>query len=288
MLDISLTSIDETGQWGHFRVITNLDDKLAGKFRIEPTNPLLEVSNIKTQFPFYVDGVVMIAQGLKHGQYGVVAYLGKREIFKQDPLVDVVKPTVGKTGSIEKVEAVEKAHRPGDNLELMVKGSAFLPNVVTTLVARVQPMDMGTSTFTFVSAGRLDALLRIPSNAPVGVYGVDILSKGKVLQQQMNVFGIVPPNWLATVKLSSPLSPGNNGQLMLIGRDLTPDFTKTLQLSTDTEGLQVSNLRWQSATTLLADISVAAAIAPGDYIIHVDSGGKPLKLPRGSIIKITP
>src|ERR1041385_2872613 len=71
VLDILLTSIDETGQWGHFRVITNLDDKLFPKFRLEPTNPMLEVSNIKTQFPFYVDGVVMIGQGLKHGQYGL-------------------------------------------------------------------------------------------------------------------------------------------------------------------------------------------------------------------------
>src|SRR5262249_49323628 len=103
VLDIQLTSIDETGQWGRFQVITNLDEKRFSKFRLEPTNPLLEVSNIKTDFPFYVNGVVMIGQGLKHGQYGLVAYTGKHEIFRQDPLVDVVKPTVGKTGSIEKV-----------------------------------------------------------------------------------------------------------------------------------------------------------------------------------------
>src|SRR5438445_358513 len=69
VLDIALTSIDETGQWGRFRVITNLDERLAQKFRLEPTNPLLEVSNIKTQLPFYVDGVVMIGQRLEHGQY---------------------------------------------------------------------------------------------------------------------------------------------------------------------------------------------------------------------------
>ena len=125
VLDIELTSIDETGQWGRFRVITNLDERLYQKFRLEPTNPLLEVSNIKARLPFYVDGVVMIGQGLKHGHYGLLASMGKREIFRQDPLVDVVKPTVGKTGSIEKVEAVEKAHRPGDNLQLMIEGKPY-------------------------------------------------------------------------------------------------------------------------------------------------------------------
>src|SRR5207245_642848 len=157
--------IDETGQWGRFRVITNLDERLAQKFRLEPTNPLLEVSNIKTQLPFYVDGVVMIGQGLMHGLYGLLAYMGKRELFPQDPLVDVVKPTVSKTGSIKKVEAVEKAHRPGDTLELMIKGSAFLPSEISSLSVRVTPLDMGPANLTYVSAGRLDATLRIPPNA---------------------------------------------------------------------------------------------------------------------------
>src|SRR5882672_842627 len=92
VLDMMLTSIDDTGQWGHFRVITNLNERLYEKFRLVPTNPLLEVSNLKTQYPFYVNGVVMIGQGLKHGHYGLIAYMGKREIFRQDPLVDVVKP----------------------------------------------------------------------------------------------------------------------------------------------------------------------------------------------------
>src|ERR1019366_9325578 len=35
VLDMMLTSIDETGQWGHFRVITNLDARLYSKFRLE-------------------------------------------------------------------------------------------------------------------------------------------------------------------------------------------------------------------------------------------------------------
>jgi hypothetical protein len=288
VLDIELTSIDETGQWGRFRVITNLDDRHYQQFHLEPTNELLEVSNLKAQLPFYVDGVVMIGQGLKHGHYGLVATLGKREVFRQDPLVDVVKPTVGKTGSIEKVEAVEKAHRPGDNLELMIKGSAFLPTEISLLSVHVTPTDMGPANLTYVSPGRVDATLRIPPNAAVGVYGVNVLSNGKVLQEQLNVFGIVPPNWLASVKLVTPLSPGKNGQLQILGRDITPEFMKTLTLETDTEGIKVSNLRWQDPMTLVADIAIAADVAPGDYLIHVSEAGKPLKFPRGNIIKVMP
>jgi len=288
VLDILLTSIDETGQWGRFRVITNLDEGLFSKFRVEPTNPRLEVSNVKVQYPFYVDGVVMISEGLKHGQYGVVTSLGKRELFRQDPLVDVVKPTVGKTGTIEKVRAVEMAHRPGDRLELTITGSAFLPNVVSNLSAEVNEFSMGSSTFTYVSAGRLDASLIIPPNAPVGAYGVSILYRGKVQVKQPNVFAVIPPNWLASVKLATPLAPGKNGQVLLTGRDIAPDFAKALLFETDTEGLKISNLRWQDTSTVIADIAVAATLEPGDYIIHVSTGGKPLKLPRGNIIKITP
>jgi hypothetical protein len=288
VLDVLLTSIDETGQWGRFRVITNLDEKLFGNVHLDPTNPMLEVSNIKPTYPFYIDGVVMIGQGLKHGQYGLVVSMGKHELFRQDPLVDVVKPTVGKTGSIEKVEAVEKAHRPGDQLQFTIKGSAFLPNALPALSLKVDEFDMGGATFTYVSPGQIDATVQIPFNAPVGVYGVSIFSKGKLLQEQMNVFGIVPANWLSTVQLTSALAPGKNGQLQIVGRDITPDFAKTLELQTDTEDLKITNLRWQSPTTLVADISVGKNLAPGDYIIHVSAGSKPLKIPRGNIIKITP
>lgn len=286
VLDILLTSIDETGQWGRFRVITNLDDGLFSKFRVEPTNPRLEVSNVKAQYPFYVDGVVMISEGLKHGQYGVVTYLGKRELLRQDPLVDVVKPTVGKTGSIEKVRAVEMAHRPGDLLTLTVTGSAFVPNVASILSAEVNEFAMGPSTFTYVSAGRLEGSLQIPANAPVGIYGISILSRGKVVEKQPNVFAIVPPNWLASVKLAAPLAPGTSGQILITGRDISQDFAKTLQATTDTDGLQISDLHWQNATTIIAGIAVDAKVDPGEYIVHVSVDGKDLKLPRGNIIKI--
>jgi hypothetical protein len=238
------------------------------------------------QYPFYVDGVVMISEGLKHGQYGVAAYLGNRELFRQDPLVEVVKPTVGKTGSIEKIHATEMAHRPGDMLTLTVTGSAFLPNVTSILSAEVNEFAMGSSTFTYVSEGHLDAMLRIPPNAPVGIYGVTILSHGKVVEKEPNIFAIVPANWIASVKLAMPLSPGKNGRILIAGRDISQDFAKSLQATTDTDGLQITNLHWQDPSTISADISVDAKVDPGEYIIHISANGKTLKLPRGNIIKI--
>jgi hypothetical protein len=90
------------------------------------------------------------------------------------------------------------------------------------------------------------------------------------------------------VKLAAPLSPGKNGQLFVEGRDITRDFVKNLELTTDSDQLKISGLRWLSASELEADVSIDKELAPGDYIIHIASEGKPLKLPRGDIIKISP
>jgi len=169
-----------------------------------------------------------------------------------------------------------------------VTGSAFQPNAVVGLTAEVMGFAMGPSTFTYVSAGRLDATLQIPASTPVGIYGVSILSKGKVLEKQPTAFAVVPPNWLASVTLAAPLGPGKNGQILITGRDISQDFGKTLEAATDAEGLKISNLHWQDASTMTASIAAAQTLEPGDYIIHVSAGGKALKLPRGNIIKITP
>lgn len=288
VLDIELTEVSETGQWGRFRVITHLNDALYKRFKLESTSSNLEISNVKPVYPFYVDGAVTIGQGLRQGHYGMVAALGKREIFRKDPLVEVVKPTVGKTGSIDKVEAVEKARRPGDPLELTITGSAFLPTGIGGLSVTVVPMDLGPSTFTYISAGRLQVALRIPGNAPVGVYGVSILNQGKTLISERNAFGVVPPNWLSSVKSVGGMIPGQTGQLTIQGRDISYDYVGRIQVTTDTDGLKISNVRWQNASALSADVAIAADVAPGDYLIHVLEGGKELKLPRGNIIQVRP
>lgn len=288
VLDIELTDVNETGQWGRFRVTTNLNEALYKRFRIEPTHPGLEISNVKPVYPFYVDGAVMIGQRLKQGQYGMLVTLGKREIYRKDPLVDVVKPTVGRTGSIERVEATEKARRPGDPVELHISGSGFLPTALGGLAIQVSPLDMGAATFTYVSAGRIQAMVRIPYNAPVGVYGVKVLNQTKTLAEENSAFGVVPPNWLAAVKANGALIPGQNGQITVQGRDISYDFVGKVRLTTDTEGLKISNLRWVSQAAMQADLMLAPDLAPGDYLVHVWVDSKEVKLPRGAILKISP
>ncbi len=288
VLDIELVSINESGQWGKFRVTTNLNEALYKKFRLVPTDSSLEISNVKPAYPFFVNGVMMIGQGLKHGQYGVIAYLGDREIYKESPLVDVVKPNVGKTGTIDKVSAADKAHRPGDMVDLIITGSAFPADIASSLSLKVSPLAMPEATITYVSAGLLQASIKVPPQTQVGIYDVTVLGNNKVLHEQKGVFGIVPPNWLGSLKTVGALTPGKNGQISITGRDITHAFVSQLRLRADADGLQLGALRWHSPTALVADVTVDASTAPGDYIIHVYDKNKELKIPRGNIIKITP
>ena len=288
VLDINLTSIDESGQWGKFRVITNLDNALYDRIKVEPTSAHLETSNIKPLLPFYVDGTIEIAPGLSSGSYGLRVLMGTHEIFRKQPLVDVVRPNVGKSGSIENVEAKELAHRPGDTVDFDIEGSGFLPTQTASLSAKIDNVDAPPAVFTYVSPGKYTMSLIAPTTITKGVYGITIKHKNAVVFHKKSGFAIVPPNWVSQVRLTQPLSPGKSGQIQVVGRDLSADFMSTLHLEVDESRLKLTPLRLQDNRTLVADLDVAADVAPGDYIIHVYAGDKELRLPRGNIIKITP
>lgn len=288
VLDILLTGIDETGQSGHFQVITNLDDNLLKLFHLDPTTPKLEVSRTTSELPFYVRGDIDIAPGLRSGSYGLTARIGPHELFRKDPLVDVVKPDVGRTGSVSKFKAVTLAHRPGDQLVINLEGSGFVPSDANFLTATIDKFDMGQGSITYVSAGKMEVRFTIPYNVPVGAYGVILRHKINVIHQQNNVFGIVPPNWLSGVKLPQPLARGRRGIVQIQGRDISPSFVQNLHIETDDPGLQVSGLRIQDSNTIVADVQVSTSVAPGDYLLHVSSSGRNLRLPSGSIIQINP
>jgi hypothetical protein len=287
ILDIQLTSIDETGQSGRFRMITNFDRDLYKRLRIEPTDNRLEVGELLPQLPFYVDGTMAIAPGLHSGEYGLTASLGSHELFKKNPLVDVVRPNIGRTGSIENVKAVQPIRRPGDTVEFTLTGSGFTPTDATTLSARVDGLATEPAKLTFVSAGRLQILLMLPTAAPVGMYGVTILQNNKSVHQRKTAFAIVPPNWLGSVLLPRPLGPGQSGTVQITGRDLAPDFVQGLRVQTDDPGLQLSNLHLQDPSTIAMDVRISTDVASGDYLVHVFSHEKALQLPGGQIIKIT-
>lgn len=286
VLDIHLTSIDDTGQWGKFRIITNLDNTLYPRLSVQPTTTHLDVSDLKPQLPFYVDGTIEIAPGLASGSYGLRVLLGNHEIFQKKPLVDVVRPNIGKSGSIENVQAVELAHRPGDTVEFVVEGSGFQANQVANLTAKIDTVPTSPATFTFASAGKYTMALTLPSTIAKGVYSVTIESQGKPVFQKKAAFAVVPPDWLSQVQLTRPLLPGQTGEVQLIGRDLSPAFLSQLRVDVDDPGLKVSPLRLSNDRTIAADLQVSTGVAPGDYIIHVYKDDKELRLPRGNIIKI--
>jgi len=288
VLDIQLTGIDETGQSGHFQVITNLDDTLYKLFHLEPTTPKLEIARTTSELPFYVRGDITIAPGLRSGSYGLTARIGAHELFRKDPLVDVVKPDVGRTGSVSRFKAATLAHRPGDQLILSLEGSGFVPSDANFLTATIDKFDMGQGSFSYVSAGKLQVTFIIPFNAPVGAYGIVLRHKTNVIHEQSNVFGIVPPNWLSGVKLPQPLAPGQKGIVQVLGRDITPGFVQSLHIETDDAGLAVSGIRLQDNSTIVADVKVSTSVAPGDYLLHISNGTRNLRLPSGSIIKINP
>lgn len=288
VLDIRLTRIDETGQSGRFRMLANLEPSLFKRIRISPTTERLEVSALAPALPFYVEGDLRISPGVRSGQYGLIVSLGSRELFRKDPLVDVVRPNVGRGGSIEDVIASRTAHRPGDGVELVIEGSGFNPSDAGFLRARVNELDMGGSTITYVSAGRLKISFVIPLHAPVGAYGITLEHDSKALYQKKAAFGIVPANWLSEARLARPLSPGTSGLVQIIGRDFSPDFVQSLQVRSDEPGLQITRLRLQDPSTLVADVHVGSGVAPGDYWLHVARQGRPIRLPGGSIVKIVP
>jgi len=287
VLDIKLVSIDESGQWGQFSVITNLDRSLFSRFQVLPTTNRLEVSNVKPRLPFYVDGTLEITPGLASGSYGLKTLLNNRQIFVKEPVVDVVKPSVGKTGSIESAEAKEPASRPGDNILFAIKGSGFTSSQQPHLSAQVPGLPAaGPATFTYISQGKYDLALPIPTSTPVGLYGLTIQHKGKTVYERKRAFVVVPSNWLSHVQLVSPIRPGQTGMVQIVGRDLTPEFMQSLTLRVDEPGLTLSPLQMQDNRILTAALTVASGVAPGDYIIHVVGPTKELKLPRGNIIKI--
>lgn len=286
VLDILLTSIDESGQWGKFKVITNLDSAAYSRIKIEPTSDKLDVSNLKPQLPFYIEGAIEIAPGASSGSYGMRVLAGGRPIFRKQPLVEVVKPDVGKTGSVEGVEAVEPARRPGDVVEFTVKGSGFTTAQKSHLTAEVPGVPTSPAEFTYVSAGKYTFRLTLPPALATGPYGIVVKHKDRVVFERKAAFAVVPPNWIGAVRLVSPVSPGGSGQIQLQGRDLAPDFVRQLRLDVDEKKLTLGPLRQTDDRTLVADLQADAGIAPGDYIIHVYAGDKLLKIPRGNIIEI--
>ena len=287
VLIIIFISLSEDGRSGRFRVITNLTDTMAKEFHVTASHPALEISDVEFHLPFAVEGTLRIGQSVPQGEYGMTASIGQREVWRRDHMIRIVRPNVGLTGFVQGVSAEETYHRPGDVLQLYLHGSGLSPAYTTALSGKVNEFDMGQASFTFISASQMRFSFNVPRNAPQRSYGVTIFGqKNQQLYEKDDVFTLVPPNWIAGVQIAPPIKPGQQGLLRILGRDLSADFVRGLQLDVDEPGIQLKNLRRQDNSLLAADIAVSSTVAPGDYWIHLSTQGKEIQPPYGSIIRV--
>jgi len=287
VLYIKIADAGEDIHTARFRIATNLDQSMAKQFWVEPTVPGLKVTSLQPILPFAMEGFLRIDNPSKGGEVGLVVSLYSREIFRRDNLARLVLPDLGRNGLTKGIACPDSFHRPGDLVQLTLKGSGFSPEDAGALKARVQGFDMGPASFSYVSPTEIRFTFSIPPAAPEGYYGVAVMgANGQVLKRAKDAFMIIPPLWLSSVQVSPAPTPGRKSTLRIIGRDLTPEFAKNLQVTTDEPGIRISGLVLTDASTLAAEIALSTAVAPGDYWLHLEAEGKPVKPQSGSFIKV--
>jgi len=286
VLDVLFTSLDEDGRGGRFRIFTNFDSKMAKQFRVRASAPGLEISALQPHPPFVMEGTLRLSEGVDHGDYDLVVTFGAREVFRKVQMLHIVGPNLGHTGLIQSLAVAERYHRPGDNVELFLQGSGFTSQDLEVLRARVDEIDMGAASFTFISPSRLGVYFKIPEGVAEGSYGVIIEQNHQLLFRQKAAFTVVPANWIAQVELA-PVRPGEKGLLRLTGRDFSSDGVRRLRVQAEDPGIHISNLHRQDASTLAADVNVEPSVAPGDYLLGLTFEGVSIKLPGGNLITIS-
>ena len=286
-LTIIFISMEDNGRAGRFRVLTNLDDALFKQFHIVPSTGGLDISDITPRLPYAVEGTLRIGQRVPPGDYGLLIQVGDKTVLRRDGMIRIVRPNVGATGFIQAVIPSDTFHRPGDDIQLYVQGSGFIPANTQDLRAHIPEFDMGTGTFTYVNGGQMRLALMSPRNTPVGAYSVTIQSvQGQSLYEKKAVFQMVPENWIAGVQVAPPVKAGGQSTLHVLGRDLSPEFVQALKIDLDEAGIHLSPLTRVDDRTATATIRVDANVAPGDYWLHLSANGKKIAPPFGSIIKV--
>jgi len=279
--------MEENGRGGNFRVITNLDEALAKTFRVDPSTPGIQVSNLTFALPFKVDGHLQIGQGVPPGDHGLSVSIDGKEQYKRIGMIRIVRPNIGQTGFIQGLMSQEKYHRPGDEVQIYVQATGLSAQDVSSLDAKVDEFDLGKATFTYLSPIQLRLTFQSPANTPPGSYGVHVMNNnGQVLFQKKDLFEMVPANWIAGVQVTPPVKAGGTSILKVLGRDFSNDFIASFRIDVDEPGITIGPLQRQDATTLAATIHVSPGVAPGDYWLHLSAGGQKISPPYGSIIKV--
>jgi hypothetical protein len=202
-------------------------------------------------------------------------------------MIRIVRPNIGQSGFIQGLMAEDKYRRPGDTVQLYVQATGLSEKDLANLTAEVEGADFGKPTFTYLSPIQLRLTFNIPATAASGAYSVKISNTaGQLLYEKKDLFTVVPANWVAGVQVTPPVKAGGKSTLKILGRDFSEAFASSFTIGLDEPGISVTGLHRADPSTLTADISVTASVAPGDYWLHLSDHGKKIDPPYGSIIKV--
>lgn len=286
VLNLIFTEMGESGRSGRFRVFTNLDQEMFSNFRVVVSTDLIQVSELAPTLPFVVDGTINIGPAAG-GSYDIAVLLKGKVIWSKPGIIRVVKPNVGQSGLIQKILTQDGFHRPGDSAQFSLQGSGFQPNDVNIVKASVKGWDKLSSTFSFVSPGRLELALTVPPGAEAKTYGLVVTAGTEVLQDLPDMFRVVDKNWTRGLGLNPVLVPGRKSTLSLTGRDLSAEFISKIKVELDEPALTIGAFTLVSSQEATAAISAGATVKAGDYLLTITSDGKPVHPEFGSLIRVS-
>lgn len=285
VLNLIFTEMGESGRSGRFRAFTNLNVDTFGDFKVSVSTPAIQVTDMIPTFPFIVDGTILIGPAVS-GEYDIDIALKGRNIWHRGGIIRVVKPNVGQSGLVQRVQAVDGFHRPGDKVILSVVGSGFQPQDVSVLAASVKDLVLSSTTFTYQAPGRMELTLILPAETAEKTYDMELRSGDQVLQTIPAAFQVVGKNWTRKLLLSPGLVPGGTSAITLQGRDMTEEFISQFKVELDEPGLVLSPFKRINPQEASAIITAGKDVAPGDYLLHITSNGQPIHPQSGSIIRV--
>lgn len=287
VLSLQFTEMGESGRSGRFRVFTNLTPEMFQEFRVSASTIAIFMGELQPHLPFIVEGRIEIGPAVV-GDYGIEIHRGKKKVWERPGIIRVVQPNLGQSGLVQTMRAVDGFRRPGDEVEVHIFGSGFIPQDAGLLSVRSDRFDAAHSTITFAGPIRLDLKISLPKDMSPGLYPLTLVSGNTVLSESANVFEIVPPRWVARLRQEGELRPGGQTKVLLEGRGLDQEFVTSIQTEFDDPALSVSPFTFLNPNLAEAVISAGPQVKPGDYLVTLTSQGKPLQARLGSIVRVGP
>lgn len=286
VLNVIFTEMGESGRTGKFRVFTNLTEEMFKEFKVTTATSAIVIADLTPTFPFIVDGEIQIGPAAS-GDYGMKVELGRNVLWDRPGIIRVVQPNVGQAGLIQRIFPMEGFYRPGDRAKFLIQGSGFQPQDAQLLSAQVEGFTVEASTFTYLAPGRMELSFRIPTTAPENrVFPVAIKQGEQVLLNVPNLFAVVARNWLRELRVEPDLGAGGVSTVQLIGRDMSKEFIEKLVVEVDEPSLQIEKFQWENSGLARAIIKADSGIKPGDYILHMSTGGASISAEFGNIIRV--